>query len=67
MGEPDARVWAGEKEIDGRKVTGFWKDVETKPDVLLRGGERIGSLEVVPSPGHTLRARRRSSTRATAR
>src|SRR4051794_31702855 len=53
VGEPDARVWAGEKEIDGKKVTGFWKDVETKPDVLLRGGERIGSLEVVPSPGHT--------------
>ena len=53
VGEPDARVWAGEKVIDGQKVTGFWKDVETKPDVLLSGGERIGSLEVVPSPGHT--------------
>ncbi len=53
LGEPDARVWAGEKEIDGTKVTGFWKDIDTKPDVLLRGGERIGSLEVVPSPGHT--------------
>ena len=53
VGEPDARVWAGEKEIDGKKVTGFWKDVATKPDVLLHGGERIGSLEVVPSPGHT--------------
>src|SRR3954462_15853833 len=22
VGEPDARVWGGEKEIDGRKVTG---------------------------------------------
>jgi len=53
LGEPDARVWAGEKVIDGKKVTGMWKEVETKPDVLLRGGERIGSLEVVPSPGHT--------------
>ena len=53
LGEADARVWAGEKVIDGSKVTGFWKDVETKPDVLLRGGERIGSVEVVPSPGHT--------------
>ena len=53
VGEPDARVWAGEKVIDGQKVTGFWKDVETKPDVLLTGGERIGSLEVVASPGHT--------------
>jgi glyoxylase-like metal-dependent hydrolase (beta-lactamase superfamily II) len=54
VGEPDARVWAGEKEIDGRKATGYWTEVETKPDVLLSGGERIGSLEVVPSPGHTL-------------
>jgi len=53
VGEPDARVWAGEKVIDGQKVTGFWKDVETKPDVLLAGGERIGSLEVLASPGHT--------------
>jgi len=53
LGEPDARVWAGEKEIDGQKVTGFWKDIETKPDVLLKGGERIASLEVVASPGHT--------------
>src|SRR3954447_25972339 len=53
LGEPDARVWGGEKVIDGKKVTGYWKDIETKPDVLLGGGERIGSLEVVPSPGHT--------------
>jgi glyoxylase-like metal-dependent hydrolase (beta-lactamase superfamily II) len=53
LGEPDARVWAGEKVIDGQKATGFWKDVETRPDVLLEGGERIGSLEAVASPGHT--------------
>lgn len=53
LGEPDARVWAGEKEIDGKKVTGWWKAVARKPDTLLRGGERIGSLEVVPAPGHT--------------
>src|SRR4051794_25219390 len=48
VGEPDARVWAGAKEIDGVEVTGLWRPVETKPDVLLTGGERIGSLEVVP-------------------
>jgi glyoxylase-like metal-dependent hydrolase (beta-lactamase superfamily II) len=53
LGEPDALVWAGAKEVDGKKVTGFWKDIETKPDVLLSGGERIGSLEVIASPGHT--------------
>jgi len=54
VGEPDARVWAGEKVIDGKKATGYWTEVKTMPDVLLTGGERIGSLEVVPSPGHTL-------------
>lgn len=27
--------------------------VQTTPDLLLAGGERIGSLEVIPSPGHT--------------
>ena len=50
LGDADARFWAGEKLIDG-KMPGFWKDVETVPDVRLTGGERIGSLEAVPSPG----------------
>ena len=53
LGDADARFWAGEKLIDG-KMPGYWKDVETVPDVRLTGGERIGSLEAVPSPGHTL-------------
>jgi glyoxylase-like metal-dependent hydrolase (beta-lactamase superfamily II) len=49
----DARILAGEKVVDG-KVPGSWpKDVKTIPDVRLAGGERIGSLEVVPSPGHS--------------
>jgi glyoxylase-like metal-dependent hydrolase (beta-lactamase superfamily II) len=53
LGEADARFLAGEKVMEG-KMPGFWRDVETVPDVRLKGGERIGSLEVVPSPGHTL-------------
>ena len=43
-----AREWEG-----GKRPAGSWKDVRTRPDVLLSGGERIGSLEVVPTPGHT--------------
>jgi len=52
MGEADARILAGEK-VQEDKLPGYWRDVETVPDVRLTGGERIGSLEVVPSPGHT--------------
>ena len=54
VGDADARQWAGEKLIDG-KMPGYWpKKVDTVPDVRLEGGERIGSLEAIPSPGHTL-------------
>ncbi len=53
LGEADARFLAGEKVIEG-KMPGFWRDVKTVPDVRLTGGERIGSLEAIPSPGHTL-------------
>lgn len=52
MPELDARIHAGEHVVEG-KVTGSWPTLRTKPDVLLRGGERVGSLEVVPAPGHT--------------
>lgn len=49
----DARILAGEKTVNGRKVTGSWPKIETKPDVTLNPGDRVGSLEVVPSPGHS--------------
>jgi glyoxylase-like metal-dependent hydrolase (beta-lactamase superfamily II) len=52
MGELDARIHAGESIVDG-KPSGSWPKLQTKPDTSLNGGERIGSLEVVPSPGHT--------------
>jgi glyoxylase-like metal-dependent hydrolase (beta-lactamase superfamily II) len=49
----DARIHRGEKVTDA-KLTGSWpKDLKTRPDVALTGGERVGSLEVIPSPGHT--------------
>jgi glyoxylase-like metal-dependent hydrolase (beta-lactamase superfamily II) len=53
LGDADARIHAGEKVVEG-KLPGSWpKRIETAPDVRLQGGERIGSLEVVASPGHT--------------
>jgi glyoxylase-like metal-dependent hydrolase (beta-lactamase superfamily II) len=52
MGEPDARILAGEHVVDG-KPRGSWPKLATKPDTLLAGGERIGSLEVLATPGHT--------------
>jgi glyoxylase-like metal-dependent hydrolase (beta-lactamase superfamily II) len=38
---------------DNGKRRGSWAKLDTAPDVLLHGGERIGSLEVVATPGHT--------------
>jgi glyoxylase-like metal-dependent hydrolase (beta-lactamase superfamily II) len=48
----DAREAAGEKMIEGKR-RGSWATLTTAPDIRPVGGERIGSLEVVPSPGHT--------------
>jgi glyoxylase-like metal-dependent hydrolase (beta-lactamase superfamily II) len=53
LSDLDARIHAGEKVVDG-KLPGAWpKNIRTVPDVRLSGGERIGSLEVVSTPGHT--------------
>jgi glyoxylase-like metal-dependent hydrolase (beta-lactamase superfamily II) len=52
MPQLDARIHAGEKVVDG-KPPGSWPKLQTTPDVRLTGGERIGSLEVIPTPGHT--------------
>jgi glyoxylase-like metal-dependent hydrolase (beta-lactamase superfamily II) len=52
MPDLDARIHAGEKVVDG-KPPGMWPKITTIPDVRLTGGERIGSLEVIPTPGHT--------------
>jgi len=52
MGELDARIHAGEHPTRG-KVAGSWPRITTVPTVRLSGGERIGSLEAIPSPGHS--------------
>jgi glyoxylase-like metal-dependent hydrolase (beta-lactamase superfamily II) len=52
MGELDARVHAGE-DIGAGKLHGSWPKIATAIDTRLKGGERIGSLEAVPSPGHS--------------
>jgi glyoxylase-like metal-dependent hydrolase (beta-lactamase superfamily II) len=51
MPEADARIHAGERPE--RKLPGSWPDLATKPDVRLAAGDRVGSLEVVASPGHS--------------
>ncbi len=52
MSDLDARIHAGEKVVEG-KLTGSWPKLATKPDVILAPGDRVGSLEVVASPGHS--------------
>jgi glyoxylase-like metal-dependent hydrolase (beta-lactamase superfamily II) len=52
MPELDARIHAGEKVVEG-KLPGSWPKLRTVPDVRLSAGDRVGSLEVVASPGHT--------------
>jgi glyoxylase-like metal-dependent hydrolase (beta-lactamase superfamily II) len=50
--ELDARILAGEKVVEG-KLTGSWPKVSWTPDVRLAPGDKVGSLEVIPSPGHS--------------
>ena len=52
MPELDARIHAGEKVVEG-KLPGSWPKLTTTPDVRLKPGDRVGSLEVVAAPGHT--------------
>jgi glyoxylase-like metal-dependent hydrolase (beta-lactamase superfamily II) len=49
MPEIDAQIHAGERE----KTKGSWPKLVTAPDVWLKEGDRVGSLEVVATPGHT--------------
>jgi glyoxylase-like metal-dependent hydrolase (beta-lactamase superfamily II) len=57
IGVRDARLLAGDKTIDSdepqTQIKGFFEKVESKPDRLLQPGDMVGSLQVVPSPGHT--------------
>jgi len=57
ISERDARILAGDKTLlqgePETEVNGYFVKVAWKPDRLLKPGDRIGSLEVVASPGHT--------------
>lgn len=52
MPELDARIHAGEQVVEG-KLPGSWPRIRTVPDVRLAAGDRVGSLEVVATPGHS--------------
>jgi glyoxylase-like metal-dependent hydrolase (beta-lactamase superfamily II) len=57
ISEREAPILAGDKTPLASEpqtaVKGFFDKIEWKPDRLLKPGDRVGSLEVVPSPGHT--------------
>ena len=57
IGERDARILAGDKTLlptePQTEVKGYFVKVDWKPDRLLKPGDRVGSLEVIASPGHT--------------
>jgi glyoxylase-like metal-dependent hydrolase (beta-lactamase superfamily II) len=52
MPELDARILAGEAFAD-KKPPGGWPKLQTVPEVQLAAGDRVGSLEVIATPGHT--------------
>ncbi len=54
----DAPIMAGDKDLTAEesargKLRGGWPRVKTEPDQLISGGDRVGSLEVIATPGHT--------------
>jgi glyoxylase-like metal-dependent hydrolase (beta-lactamase superfamily II) len=57
IGEREAPLLSGDKSLQPAEpqapVKGYFVDVDWTPDRLLRPGDRVGSLEVVPAPGHT--------------
>jgi glyoxylase-like metal-dependent hydrolase (beta-lactamase superfamily II) len=52
----DARLLAGDKSLDPGeegKLRGSYPGAKTRPTRTFSPGERVGSLEVIASPGHT--------------
>ena len=52
----DAILLAGDKTLqpgETGKLRGSYPGAETKPTRTIDGGERIGSLDVIATPGHT--------------
>ena len=57
IGKREAPILAGDKSSTPDEpqapVKGFFEKVESRPARLLQPGDMVGSLQVVPSPGHT--------------
>src|SRR5258707_3149100 len=57
ISERDARFLSGDKSLDPSEpqvpLRGGYTVCKTKPALLLHEGDRIGSLEVIATPGHT--------------
>jgi len=57
ISERDARFLSGDKSLDASepqvRLRGGYPICQTKPALLLHAGDRIGSLEVIATPGHT--------------
>lgn len=55
--ERDARFLRGDMSLDpgepDAKLRGSYPKVDVEPTRLLRPGEHVGSLELIPTPGHT--------------
>lgn len=53
----DARFLAGDMSLDANepqvKLRGSYQTTTTRPDRLVYEGDRVGSLQVVSTPGHT--------------
>lgn len=53
----DSRFLTGDKSLDTgesqEKLRGGYPIIRTQPTRLLNAGDRVGSLEVIASPGHT--------------
>lgn len=58
ISERDSKLLKGDLTLDVEELKspikgGFDKTLKTKPDRLLNDGDRIGSFEVISTPGHT--------------
>jgi glyoxylase-like metal-dependent hydrolase (beta-lactamase superfamily II) len=57
ISERDARFLSGDKSLDPTEpqvpLRGGYPVCNTKPTLLLHEGDRVGSLEVIATPGHT--------------
>ena len=57
ISERDARFLSGDKSLDPSepqvRLRGGYPVCKTKPTLLLHEGDRVGSLEVISTPGHT--------------